>query len=109
MNMANILLVKDDTSPQIQVTITREDTGVAVNLSAATTRMKFRAAETTTVLATLTGTAGDLAAGVVIFTFGSGDLNQTAGEYEGEIEVTFADSSVETVFEVINFTLRADF
>ena len=65
--------------------------------------------ETTTILATLTGAAGDLANGVVVFTFGSGDLNQSAGAYEGEIEVTFADSSVETVFEVVNFTLRADF
>ena len=107
--MASILLVKDDTSPQIQVTVTREDTGLAVNLSAATTRLKFRAAETTTVLATLTGAAGDLANGIVVFTFGSGDLTQSAGEYEGEVEVTFADSSVETVYEVINFTLRADF
>ncbi len=107
--MASILLVKDDTSPQIQVTVTREDTGLAVNLSAATTRLKFRAAETTTVLATLTGAEGDLANGLVVFTFGSGDLDQAAGEYEGEVEVTFADSSVETVYEVINFTLRADF
>jgi len=107
--MANILLVKDDTSPQVQVTVTREDTGQAVNLSAATTRLKFRAAETTTVLTTLTGAAGDLANGVAVFTFASGDLNVSAGEYEGEIEVTFADSSVETVFELIVFTVRADF
>ena len=107
--MANILLVKDDTNPQIQVAVTREDTGQAVNLSTATTRLKFRAAETSTILATLTGANGDLANGVVVFTFGSGDLNQTAGEYEGEVEVTFSDSSVETVFEVVNFTLRADF
>ena len=107
--MANILLVKDDTSPQVQVTITREDTGQAVNLAAATTRMKFRAAETTQVLTTLTGGAGDLANGVVVFTFASGDLNVAAGEYEGEIEVTFSDSSVETIFEIIVFTVRADF
>ena len=107
--MANVLLVKDDTSPQLQVTVTREDTGAAVTLASATTRLKFRAAETTTILATLTGAAGDLANGVVVFTFGSGDLNQSAGAYEGEIEVTFADGSVETVFEVVNFTLRADF
>ena len=107
--MANVLLVKDDTSPQVQVTVTREDTGAAVNLASATTRLKFRAAETTTVWATLTGAAGDLAIGIVVFTFGSGDLNVAAGAYEGEIEVTFADGSVETVFEVINFTVRADF
>jgi hypothetical protein len=36
-------LVKDDTAPQVKATLTRDDTGAAIDCSGGTVRMYFRA------------------------------------------------------------------
>lgn len=104
-------LVKDDVGTQFKAVITRENDGSLVDLSSATVRMRLRAKGTTTVLVTLTSTAsaGDAANGIAYFTFGSGDLDLTEGKYEGEIEATFTSGNIETVYEIVEFYLRADF
>tara|TARA_B100000530_G_C15677633_1_gene376814 strand:+ start:221 stop:562 length:342 start_codon:yes stop_codon:yes gene_type:complete len=112
--MATLLLVQGDTKSQVQATLTRADDGSVVDLNTASSVvMRFRAEDTTTILATLTGsqaTSGDFTNGIVTFEFTGTDLNVDAGNYEGEIEVTYsADSTKETVFEVIHFLLREDF
>ena len=111
--MATFLLVKNDTFAQIQATITREDTGAAVNLTGTTVRLRFRAAYATTVLFTLTAiqaVSTDFANGIATFSFTSSNLvDKAAGDYEGEIEITYADTTQETVFELINFIIREDF
>lgn len=106
-----IYLVKDDIGTQVKAILTREDTGQTVDLSDATVRMKFRAVGSSTVLTTLTSeaTTGDAGNGIAIFSFGSGDLDLDAGSYEGEIEATFDSGNIETVYEKIEFYLRADF
>ena len=81
-------LVSGDTAPQIQATITRDDTGAVVNLTGATVRMYFRKKGTTT--------TNDLA-------------NIAQGYYEGEIEITYADSNKETIFKILDFFIRSDF
>jgi len=111
--MATFLLVKDDTFSQIRATITREDTGAAVNLTGTTTKLRFRAAYTTTILFTLTAiqaVSTDFANGIATFSFGSTNLvDRDSGDYEGEIEITYADTTKETVFELLNFIIRGDF
>jgi hypothetical protein len=109
--MTTFNLVKDDTAPQIKATITREDTGAVVNMSGGTVKLKFREKNSSTILFTLTAsTAGDnLQNGIAIFVFGSGDLSVSAGDYEGEIELTHSDGTVETIFELLNFLVREDF
>jgi len=104
-------LVKDDVGTQIKATITREDDGSAVDLSTATVKMYFRAKDTTTILSTLTSASNSsqLSQGVAIFEFGDGDLNVASGKYEGEIEATFDSGSIETVYEILEFYVRADF
>jgi hypothetical protein len=106
-----LYLVKDDVGTQIKATLTREDTGSAVDLTNATVRMYFRKKGTTTVLSTLTSIAlgDDLTNGIAIFAFGSGDLDVEEGKYQGEVEATFDSGSVESVFETIDFYVRADF
>ena len=106
-----IYLVQGDNRPQIKATITRSDTGLAVDISGSTTRLFFRKKYTTTVLATLTnvGTSDQAENGICLFVFGDSDLNIDAGEYEGEIEVVFDSGARETVYEVIDFILREDF
>jgi hypothetical protein len=109
--MTTFNLVKDDTAPQIKATITREDTGAVVNMSGGTVKLKFREKNSSTILFTLTAsTAGDnLQNGIAIFVFGSGDLSVSPGDYEGEIELTHSDGTVETIFELLKFLVREDF
>jgi len=104
-------LVKDDTAPQVKATLTRDDTGAAIDCSGGTVRMYFRAKGGSSILFTLTAAdAGtDLANGIAIFGFSGSNLDQPEGYYEGEIEITYSDGNVETIFEVLDFYIRADF
>ena len=110
--MASLPLVQGDTGPQVKVTLTRSDTGSAVNLTTASSEtMHFREQHTSTVLFSNanSSSASDQANGIAIFVFTTGQLSITSGEYEAEIEVIFNDGTRETVYEVIDFTLREDF
>lgn len=105
-----INLVQGDTGPQIKATLTRADTGDAIDLSEATTRLHFRKANTSTNLFSLTNSAGtsDKESGICIFVFSGSNLDLSAGDYQGEIEVVFSDSTRETVYELIEFNIRED-
>lgn len=105
-------LVKDDVGTQVRATLTRDDDGSAVDLRGSTTVMRFRAKGSSTVLFTLTNinaVSADLADGIAVFQFGSGNLNVAEGRYEGEVEATLSSGEVGTVFEVLDFFVRADF
>jgi hypothetical protein len=104
-------LVKGDQAPQIQATLTRDDTGAAIDFSGGSCALKFRAKGTTTTLFTLAATnVGDnFLQGKAIFSFSGTQLNLEEGYYEGEIEITYSSGTVETVFAVLDFYLRADF
>lgn len=108
----DILLVKDDNGSQLECRITRNDTNTAVDLTGATALLKFRKRRTTTVLFTLTNiqiAPVDLPAGQALFQFSAANLDLAAGLYEGEVQITFSNSNVETVYEIINFQVRDDF
>lgn len=104
-----IKLVRGDTRPQIKATLTDETTGAVINITAATVRLRFRAAGDTTVLSNITGTVVDGINGVCVFSWPAGSLNVEPGDYEGEIEVTFADGTIQTVYDVLKFKLRDQF
>lgn len=125
-----IKLVQGDTRPQIKYVVSDELTGTIVDLTGATVLLKFRAAGSKTVLFTLTGYlqsgiedengnvsqqgTGETYAvpgsgGRVAFQFNSGNLDVPPGQYEGELEVTFNDSSIQTVYSVTKFQVRAQF
>jgi hypothetical protein len=36
-------------------------------------------------------------------------LQGTPGDYEGEIEITFTDGQIQTVYDVLKFRVREDF
>lgn len=105
-----IYLVQGDTKPQIKVTLKRDD-DTAQDVTGATIRLHFRPALSTTLTFSLTGsfTGVDATKGEVVFNFTSGQLDLDAGDYEGEIEVVYSDSTRETVYETISFILREDF
>jgi len=125
-----IKLVQGDTRPQIKYVVSDEITGTIVDLTGATVRLKFRAAGSTTVLFTLicylqsgiedeNGNVSQQGVGEtyavpgsggrVAFQFSAGNLDIPPGQYEGELEVTFNDSSIQTVYSVTKFQVRAQF
>lgn len=110
--MSTIYLVQGDTGPQIYISVTREDTGAAVDVSSGTARLKVRKKGADTVLFTLVASdVGDnLENGNLYFSLDGGQLATiAAGNYEGELELTLADSTVETVYERVDIVIREDF
>jgi len=105
-------LVQGDTAPQIKVTLTRSDTGDVIDLTEASTcQLHFRKKNTDSVLFSLSNQSGDSdqALGIAIFAFSGSQLDITPGNYEGEVEVVFTSGVRETVYETLDFVLRADF
>ena len=109
--MSSIKLVQGDNLPIVTLTLTDAQTGNAIDLSAATTTVvvKLRAATGTTILSTLscskTNGGGD---GVVAFNFPNTTLAVAPGQYQGEIEMSF-NGQILTVFDLLQFTVRAQF
>jgi hypothetical protein len=106
-----IKLVQGDTKPAIVCRLTDDTTGLPLSITGATVRLKFRATGATTLTATVTGTVTDGANGEVVFYPASAPamLQGDPGDYEGEIEITFADTTVQTVYDLLKFKLREDF
>ena len=104
-----IRLVQGDTRPYVRTTL-RDADGTPINVANAAVRLKFRAYGTDatlfTVLALQPNGGGD---GVVVFGFPVGALNVDPGPYEGEIEINFGGGEVQTVYDVLKFTVRAQF
>lgn len=103
-----IKLVQGDTLPQVKITVTDETTGLAISLTGASLVMRFRAVGSTTVLDTLNGTVLDAANGVAVFPWNNTSLNVDAGDYEGEVEITFPTGK-QTVYDLLKFKVREDF
>lgn len=106
-----IKLVQGDTRPAIVCTLTDSSTGAAIDITGAVPRLKFRLAGETALTATVVGSVTDGAAGKCVFYPASAPemLQGAAGDYEGEIEVTFSDDQVQTVYELLKFKIREDF
>jgi hypothetical protein len=106
-----IKLVQGDTKPALVCNITDEITGAAIALTGATVLLKFRAVGSDTLTATVTGSVTDAPNVQVAFYPASAPamLLGDAGDYEGEIQITFADSTVQTVYDLLKFKLREDF
>lgn len=108
--MSTIKLVRNDTGPQLRLTLTDSLTGSAVDLTGATVTLHLRAIDTTTVLvsrnATITAPATN---GIAVIVWLTADLDLAAGEYEGEVETVLASGLRETIFDLLQFTVREDF
>ncbi len=110
--MTTIYLVQGDTGPQIKIQVTRDSTGAAVDVSGGTARLKVRKKGTETILFTLTASdIGDnLENGVLYFSLDGGQISTiTPGTYEAELELTFSDDTIETVYEKVDIVVREDF
>jgi hypothetical protein len=106
-----IRLVRGDTKPAIVCNLTDQNTGLAIAIGGATVRLKFREAGADQLTATVVGVVTDGANGQVVFYPSSAPemLQNSAGDYEGEIEITFQDGTIQTVFDLLKFRVREDF
>lgn len=110
--MSNVIkLVQGDNLPEVTLTLTDAQNGEPLDLSAVTTTVvvKLRALGGTTVLSTLEcwkpNGGGD---GIVTFYFPNTTLDIAPGQYQGEIEISF-NGQILTVYDLLQFTLRAEF
>jgi hypothetical protein len=104
-----IRLVQGDTRPQIQVTLTDDNTGAAIDITGATVVMFFRKYAETTILDTLNGVITNPTGGVVVFSWNPTTLQNAEGDYEGEVQVTFSDGTIQSSYALLKFKVRADF
>lgn len=121
---SRIKLVQGDTRPSVIVDLLDNTTYDPIDVSAVGTNvyMRFFAADTTTILATLLAAKlpGQLmpdgtfdssvvpagSGGRVVFNWPAGTLNVAAGNYEGEVYIVFADGTVQTIYEKLRFYVR---
>jgi hypothetical protein len=106
-----IKLVQNDTRPALVCTITDDTTGEVINLTGAAAVLKFRTVGSADLQATVTGYVTDGPNGVVAFYPASAPemLTGAAGDYEGEIQITFVDGQIQTVYDLLKFKVRSDF
>jgi hypothetical protein len=106
-----IKLVQGDTRPEMEITIYDGLTGNAIDITGSTVRLKFRELGSEIVRSTLVGSNVYPQEGVVVFSWAD-DPNALDGEpgpYEAEIEITFPDNSIQTVYDPLKFYVREDF
>lgn len=115
-------LVTGDTLPELTFTLkdsqtaapgktldeNNSDTWAPINVTGATVKLRLREVGSTTVKSTLTCSVTNGSAGKVATDFPAGTLD-TAGTFEGELEVTFSGGGIQTVHDLIKFKVRSDF
>ncbi len=123
-----INLVQGDTRPQLVFSVTDDKSGQPFDLSASgtTAQLKFRAAGEDTIKATMAcgklpgivtqdgsidynAPYNTLGAGGRLYMNWSADALDEAGEFEGELEITFSDGTVQTAYDLIRFKVREKF
>lgn len=106
-----IKLVQGDTRPALVCTITDDTTQLPIDITGATVRLKFRMLGATELQATVVGAVTNGPAGQVAFYPASAPtmLSGEAGDYEGEIEIVFSDSTIQTVYNALKFKVREEF
>jgi hypothetical protein len=109
--MSTIKLVRNDTGPQLRLTLTDSlQLVAAVDLTGATVTLHLRAIDTTTVLLSRNATIlAPATNGIAVVVWQTADLDLDAGEYEGEVETVLASGLRETIFDPLQFTVREDF
>ncbi|MET3134956.1 hypothetical protein AAKU55_005259 [Oxalobacteraceae bacterium GrIS 1.11] len=123
-----IRLVAGDTRPQLVFSITDDVTGLPIDLShpATSVALKFRKIGARDIKATMAcgklsgrldamggidyaDAYGPPGAGGRAFMDWSASALDAEGEYEGELEITFFDGGVQTLYETLKFKVRSQY
>lgn len=120
---STIKLVRGDTLPQLTITLKDSNTAATgatldandpttwapINLTGATVLVKIKQVGSSAVKEELPAyTFGDPADGIVFMGWTSTALD-TAGEFTGEIEITYSGGGVLTVYKQLSFVVREDY
>jgi len=120
--LQTLKLVTGDTLPELTFTLRDSQTAASgktldsndsttwapIDVSGASVKLRLRELGSTTVKSTLTCTVTDGSNGKVATDFPAGTLD-TAGTFEGELEITFSSGGIQTVYDLIKFKVRSDF
>jgi hypothetical protein len=111
MSSEKIRLVRNDTRPALVCVITDDRTKAPIDITGATVLLKFRQSGAEALQATVPGAVTDGPAGEVVFYPASAPemLQGEPGDYQGEIEITFPDGQIQTVYDLLRFGIRQDF
>jgi len=120
-----INLVQGDTKPQLNFTLRDSATAAVpgqtvdendsstwaiINLTNVALEFKFRALNSTTVLNTVAlGITAPATAGTCYMIWPADSLDVAAGIYEGELQLTMGDGTVQTVYDKLKFKIREQF
>lgn len=109
-----LYFVQSDTLPQIRLTLTDEQSGVAKDLRGQK-KVHLHAKPATGTGVAFTREAifpngdADKLAGIAYIQWQNGDLNRPAGEYNAEVEIyDQSNGSRETVYDIIKLVIRED-
>jgi len=115
-------LVTGDTLPELTFTLkdsqsaapgktlaeNDSDTWAPISIVGGAVKLRIRELGSTTVKSTLTCSITDGTNGKVATNFPVGTLD-TAGTFEAELEITFANGGRQTVYDLIKLKVRSDF
>ncbi len=119
-----INLVAHDTKPEVNLTLKDSNTAASgltldpddsttwavIDISDPIIRVKFRSLGSSTVLDTMTCIkVAPYTDGACYMPWNADTLDVSAGTYEGEIELTYTNGAIWTIFDRLKFKVRADF
>jgi len=107
-----IQIVKGDTGPSIQTSLTRQDTGAPFDVAGHQVQLHIRKKNTTTVISSInSSSSSSLGAGELLFPLEDFLTSEQCEEgfYEAEVELTLPDNKIMSTFEIINIKVRNDF
>ena len=118
-----INLVQGDTKPQLNFTLRDSKTAVAgktldeddsstwaiIDITGYSIELKFRAANSSTVLFTESLGITSASGGTCYMIWPADSLDVPAGIYEGELQLTDGSSKVQTVYDKLKFKVREQF
>lgn len=102
-------LVQGDTGAQIKVTLSRQGSNDIIDLSNDTVVLKVRKEGDSVNTFEVVGSVSSAAVNKIIFVPGTDLLNISPGTYYGEIEITYPNSRVESVYEIVTIYIREDY
>jgi hypothetical protein len=102
--------LKDSASSPDGVTYdeNNSDTWAPLDLTDSTVRLRIREVGGEDVISTIVGVLASPENGVVVFPF-TQDSFAASGLYEGEVEITYVDGGIQTMYDLVKFKVRSDF
>jgi hypothetical protein len=101
----SITLVSGDTAPILRGVITDDEAGTPLNLTNCSVYFQMRKKDDNRYSINAPCTITSAADGKVSYSIAANDLN-TPGEYQGQFEVHYQDTTVQTTHNVVTINVR---